>query len=221
MTWSLLLAITIHLMVLIPLILGNAEKQKQNKQSEYLRVKVLAVMLPVQSVVLKSETEEVDRLPENSTDLDKLKTLVSIAQNIEVEEKKSITESKKDKVRANNNTYVVVQSSLEIRDALLQQLQSNLDAINKPELGKFTANKLPANWTRKAIDYTPGMFKNAERKQKVNFSGAVVVESWRGTDGSFNTKMRLTNGKMICGSRALGNAFDSFSGSPSWMFVFC
>ncbi|MBE9550156.1 MAG: hypothetical protein IMF09_12185 [Proteobacteria bacterium] len=220
--WSLLLAVTIHLMVLIFLIWGNTGKQKQNQHSVHSRVNVLTVTLPVQSVILESKTEKVDGLPEISTDADKSRILNSSAQDVATVAKKSFSEkNKKLKPQKTNNRLAVVQSSHKLRSALLQQLQSNHDAANKPELGKFTANKLPDNWTRKAVDYTPGMFKGAERKQRISFSGAVVVESWRGTDGSFNTKMQLANGKMICGSRALGNAFSNFSASSTWVFFYC
>lgn len=124
---------------------------------------------------------KVDGLPKINTDTDTSRILNFSAQDVATVAKKIFSEkNKKIKSEKANTELAVVQSSQKLRSALLQQLQSNHDAANKPELGKFTANKLLANWTRKAVDYTPGMFKDAERKQRISFSGAVVVESWLG-----------------------------------------
>ncbi|MBE9549815.1 MAG: hypothetical protein IMF09_10460 [Proteobacteria bacterium] len=106
-------------------------------------------------------------------------------------------------------------SSQELHSQLLRQLKPNRDANNHAVLGKFSSHDLPKNWTRKAVDYTPGMFKAAELPTK-----AIVLDQWRNTDGSVQNKIKLPNGDIVCGSRAAHNPLDIYS-MPIWMYRSC
>lgn len=106
-------------------------------------------------------------------------------------------------------------STEELHSQLLQQLQDNRDTNMPVRLGTFRSYDLPANWTRKAIDYTPGMFKAAELPTR-----AIVLDQWQNMDGSQQNKVKLPNGDVVCGSLAAHNPLDIYS-LPIWMYHSC
>jgi hypothetical protein len=106
-------------------------------------------------------------------------------------------------------------STEDFRSQLLQQLLDNRNTNTPLRLGTFRSHELPANWTRKAIDYTPGMFKAAELPTR-----AIVLDQWQNMDGSQQNKVKLPNGDVVCGSLAAQNPLDIYS-LPIWMYHSC
>lgn len=105
-------------------------------------------------------------------------------------------------------------SSQELRTQLLVQLKRAQDT-NTSVLGEFSSRDLPDNWTRKTVDYTPGMFKAAELPTK-----AVLLDEWKSGDGSMHTKIKLPNGDTVCGSSQTHNPLDIYS-MPIWTYHSC
>ncbi len=96
----------------------------------------------------------------------------------------------------------------------LSELPS-LKTVKPRTLGKFITNNLPDNWTRKAVSYTPGLFKAAELPTK-----AIVLDKWKSADGTSNTRIKLPNGNIVCSSRKQENPLDIYS-MPIWMHQAC
>ncbi|MCF6225085.1 MAG: hypothetical protein L3J22_02125 [Xanthomonadales bacterium] len=106
-------------------------------------------------------------------------------------------------------------SSDYLHSQLIQQLQENRKLTKSARLGEFNSQKLPENWTRKAVSYTPTMFRAAQLPIK-----AIVLDQWKSSDGVMQNRIKLPNGNIVCGSRAVEDPFDIFS-MPIWMYRSC
>jgi len=106
-------------------------------------------------------------------------------------------------------------SSENLHKLLIQQLQDNRNLAKSAQLGKFTRLEFPANWTRKAVSYTPGMFRSAQLPTK-----AVVLDQWKSPDGGMQNRVKLPNGDVVCGNLAAHNPLDIYS-MPIWMYRSC
>jgi len=106
-------------------------------------------------------------------------------------------------------------SSDYLHSQLMQQLQENRNLIKSARLGKFNSQKLPENWTRKAVSYTPGMFRSAQLPFK-----AEILDQWKNADGGMQNRVKLPNGDVVCGNLAAHNPLDIYS-MPIWMYRSC
>ncbi len=102
-----------------------------------------------------------------------------------------------------------------VREQIRQQINRGIKPKKPAALGRFIAKELPENWTRKAVSYTPGMFKGAELPTR-----AIVLDRWRSPGGALSTRTKLPNGNIICSSREQHNPLDRYS-SPIWMHRAC
>ena len=143
-----------------------------------------------------------------------------IAPQPEPSEPEEVPQPVKDKpaviTQADNDSDIINKPvNEELRAQLLQQLVKSQLNSNTVQLGQFSNHALPTNWTRKAISYTPGIFKAAELPSR-----AIVLDQWKNADGSMQNKIKLPNGDVVCGNLGAHNPLDIYS-MPIWMYQSC
>ncbi len=197
-TLPLIFAVLIHSVLLIAL--SNLIPAKQIKKS--LPVAEISVRLQKPPIYLPIKTPPKTQTPRE-----------------QLAETQPVKEDQKSSIDATPSTSIAVETSTTQLDYDLIREQvselKNPETLEPAALGKFTARELPSNWTRKAVSYTPGMFKAAELPTK-----ATVLDSWKSADGTANTRIKLPNGDIICGRREQQNPLDIYS-MPIWMHRAC
>ncbi|MCF6262010.1 MAG: hypothetical protein L3J24_00230 [Xanthomonadales bacterium] len=133
---------------------------------------------------------------------------------VQAETPTTVKEEKNPIAQDQQNASLAVSSDY-LHSQLIQQLQENRMLTKSARLGKFNSRKLPENWTRKAVSYTPGMFRSAQLPLK-----AEILDQWNSPDGGMQNRVKLPNGDVVCGNLAAHNPLDIYSMSI-WMYRSC